>query len=516
MGAVNGLADSPAGQALGAAISPVAAGNLGAISNVPSLVAKMPGTFGPALGGMFGTAGGQMGTGIAGPEGAPIQQAVNPAQAQQVYGQTQDALAQQQALLNALNMQNGMGNQSSVFNQSQDLANALSQANGIGKQNQVYGSLQGIAGQQQGLANQYQQIANGQGPNPAQNMLNQATGQNVANQAALMAGQRGAGANVGLMARQAAMQGAGIQQNAAGQAATMQSQQQLGALQGLGAQQQAMAGTQTAAGQLAGTQLGAQQAQQGAMANQAAQQVQQQMGATTTLNQAQQAQQQAILGAMANQNQAAVSNQNSINAANAGVTQTAMQGQQGMIGGIMQGGAAAMGAAKAHGGMITPMANGGTVAPPDPAAPASAFGQFLQGWGGGMNTAPMAAPEAAAPVSGSRSLSKGSSDMTAALASRMRGPGAPAGPNDMPNAPQPIIGAAMQAYGGLSARGGGVAAKNTAQQASKKGDSYSNDKIPTVLSEGEIVLPRSVTMSKDPARSAADFVRKVIAKRRAS
>jgi hypothetical protein len=65
-------------------------------------------------------------------------------------------------------------------------------------------------------------------------MLSQATGANTANQAALMAGQRGSGANAGLMARQAAQQGAANQQNSAGQAATMQANQSLNALNSMG------------------------------------------------------------------------------------------------------------------------------------------------------------------------------------------------------------------------------------------------------------------------------------------
>src|SRR5277367_507561 len=65
------------------------------------------------------------------------------------------------------------------------------------------GGLQALQSQQQ-LLGQLQQGAQGQGPNPALAQLNQTTGQNVANQASLMAGQRGASQNAGLMARQAA------------------------------------------------------------------------------------------------------------------------------------------------------------------------------------------------------------------------------------------------------------------------------------------------------------------------
>lgn len=90
-----------------------------------------------------------------------------------------------------------------------------------------------LAGQQ-GLMQQYQGVANGTGPNPAQAMLAQQTGNNIAAQSALMAGQRGGSANAGLIARQGAMQGANTQQQAVGQGATLQAQQQLGALQGMG------------------------------------------------------------------------------------------------------------------------------------------------------------------------------------------------------------------------------------------------------------------------------------------
>jgi hypothetical protein len=70
------------------------------------------------------------------------------------------------------------------------------------------------------------------------------------------------------------------------------------------------------------------------------------------------------------------------------------------------------------------------------------------------------------------------------------------------------------AKGGLAKGGGHVAAKKPSQKAEKGGNSYSNDKIPAMLSEGEIVLPRSVTQSKDPTAAAAKFVSQVLAKRK--
>lgn len=65
-------------------------------------------------------------------------------------------------------------------------------------------------------------------------------------------------------------------------------------------------------------------------------------------------------------------------------------------------------------------------------------------------------------------------------------------------------------YGGaLAATGGHVQAKAPEQKAEKKGDSLKNDKIPTVLSEGEIVIPRSIAMGENAAQKAAEFVAKI-------
>lgn len=111
-----------------------------------------------------------------------------------------------------------------------------------------YGTAQTVQQQQEQLANALMAQSQGQGPNPAQAQLNQTTGQNVQSQAALAAGQRGSGANVGEISRQAAQTGATTQQNAVGQAATLEAQQQLAAEQGL-AQQQSTIGSQNIAEQ---------------------------------------------------------------------------------------------------------------------------------------------------------------------------------------------------------------------------------------------------------------------------
>ncbi len=200
----------------------------------------------------------------------------------QTYDASFDALKKQQAFVDALAGQGGLANQTNVFNQ------------------------------QQSLANQLQGVANGTGPNPALAQLNQTTGNNISNQAALMAGQRGASANVGLLGRQAALQGGNIQQQAAGQGATLQAQQQLAAMQALGQQQAQLQGTAT-------------------------NQVQQQQAGLS--NEAQQAQGllSGIQGQLANQNAAANGSQASVNSSNASLGQHNAQIGANIVGGAVGG-----------------------------------------------------------------------------------------------------------------------------------------------------------------------------------
>lgn len=104
------------------------------------------------------------------------------------------------------------------------------------------------AEQQQQLINALRMQAVGQGPNPAQAALAENTAANVANQAALAAGVRGASANAGAIAREAAIRGGAIQQNAVGQAATLEAQQRLAV------QKEALAGEQGLGTQIIGEQ----------------------------------------------------------------------------------------------------------------------------------------------------------------------------------------------------------------------------------------------------------------------
>lgn len=230
---------------------------------------------------------------------------VRPDQLNQSAADSGNAYQQQQSFLDALNAQGGIGNQSNVF------------------------------GQQQALANQLQQQSMGQGPNPAMAQLAMTTGQNIGNQAALMAGQRGASANPGLMARQIGMQGANTQQQANAQAALMAANQQLAAQQQLAGQQANMAGLAT-------------------------QQVGQQQAGTQALNQLAQAREQGYLSAANAENVNNANMQSNINNANASIAAKNASAQEGLFKGAMNalGSAAMMGAGGLGGGTTGASAGG--------------------------------------------------------------------------------------------------------------------------------------------------------------
>ena len=188
--------------------------------------------------------------------------------------------------------------------------------NQIGIANTLTPGVQTGANTQNQIEQQELAMTQGAGPNPAQAQLAQATGTNVANQAALAAGQRGGAANVGLMERQAAQTGAQTQQAAAGQAATLEAQQQIAA--------------------------------QNNAANIAAQQVGQGQGATSALNQAQQNEQSILQNANTSANNAAVGMQSNINNVNA-------QANQGILGGVTSGLSSLTGGLLAKGGEVHPV-----------------------------------------------------------------------------------------------------------------------------------------------------------------
>lgn len=173
---------------------------------------------------------------------------------------------------------------------------------------------------QSDVYNQFQGIVNGTGPNPAQAMLAEATGNNIANQAALMAGQRGAQVNPALIARLAAQQGAANQQSLAGQSANLQANQSLNAL--------------SQAGNIAGQQVSNQLQGQNIYANQALN------------NQGQ------LLGAQGQYNSAVLGNTQMQNQINSGVASQNQAGINQISGQLIGSGATAL-IGKSSGGPVT-------------------------------------------------------------------------------------------------------------------------------------------------------------------
>lgn len=287
----------------------------------------------------------------------PAMKTISEQQLGQLYGQQQASQAQQQAFVGALS---GMNAQ--TFQQQQQLASQLAAQ------------------------------AQGQGPNIAAAQLAQATGQNVARQAALMSSQRGAGQSAGTIARLAGIQGAETQQQAAGQAAILRANQQLAAQQALG--------------QMTGQMIGQQQAAQ------------------------------AVQGQLAQQGLAAgygAAGQYNITAANLSAQQAELEKQRASQQyDIFKGVTNAVGQAA-----MMFLADGGMV------------------------------PK--------REISGGS---------------------------------IFDSYVENMADGGQVPGK-----AQVAGDSYKNDKVPAMLSPGEIVIPRSVLNGRDPVKGASEFVAAVLAKK---
>lgn len=407
-----------------------------------------------------------------------------------------------------------------------------------------------VASQNQ-LAAQLQAQANGQGPNVAQNQLNQATGQNVANQSAMAAGQRGASSNVGLLARQAAMQGSGIQQQAAGQAATLGAEQQIAAQQG--------------------------------EANLASNQISQAGQAGTNLTSAQQGEQNILQNANTSANNAAVTMQSNLNNVNSQTAAANQNSASNMFGGITSGFGGVGSIKFADGGDVDSdedsnlgefhAAQSSSSSPsvaPTSSLPANQtnYSDSSGGSSGGSGAGALAAllakggavqkgymqRFAIGGITGNPLISQGPSQPTQSFVGQyLNSSSAPSSPavsatSSLPenqtdyadsyqkqtpkqDQPQQVAGGSdpsdkigdgdgtmRAATGGpvkkqLAAKGGGVRADNEKEKAKVKGNSYANDKVPALLSEGEIVLPREVTQSKDPVGNAAKFVQAVMAKK---
>ncbi len=387
---------------------------------------------GAAIGSALAPSGGQQGSGFQA-QSAPLNQPLTSSDVANSVNNQNAAIAQQQALNQQLAGQGGIANQSSVFNQ------------------------------QQGLANQLGIMAQGGGPNPALAQLNQTTGQNVQNQAALMAGQRGAGANAGLIARQAAQQGAATQQQAVGQAATERQQQQLAAIGALQNQQQAL-------GQTAGQQVG------------------QQIGGVGALNAQQANLSGQLMGGLQGQNAQTLQNISQQNQYNEAMAQQNAAAQHQAIAGGISGASSAL----SQGGgddseeQFTPSPSGGSAMP----GASELMDAFAQG---GM-IPPQSGQEHPAAM-----YAQGGQ-----VANLKENYG-----------PKSRIGKHFYASGGKvhNLKRGGHVAPGTKPKVGGAKDSYDNDTIDAKLSPGEIVLPRSVTKSSDPIGNGARFIASTLAKK---
>jgi hypothetical protein len=309
-----------------------------------------------------------------------------------------------------------------------------------------------------------------------------------------MAGQRGSGANAGMIARQASMQGAQNQQTAAGQAALM------GANQQLAGQQQ--------------------------MANIAGQQVGQQQNATNALQQGGMN----MYGQMSNN----INNQNAINA---GVAQQNQNATNQLIGNIVGGAGAAMmmgGGGAAAPGASAATSGGGTVGAFGSPKMLAEGGTVSSGSTGIIDTIKNAFTEE--PPKQGKPIKPLDQDKTKGFIKggnfAKGGPVSKVGQHFHGMTPMPQIAMAEggkvpamvspgekylspQAVDKVAQGADPMAEGETIPGKAKvKGakNSYANDTVPKTLDEGGIVLPRSVTQSKNPHWAAHKFVSQIMAK----
>lgn len=427
------------GASIGGAIGGVSGAGLGALAGGTGLISAPQGQ------GLGGIASNILGTeNNFNANAAPISSGVAPGQ---VAGANTTA-------------QNNLGNQNLLVNQT--LPGAVQSLN-------TQSALSGT------LANQ----AAGVGPNPAQAALNQSTGQNINAQAALQASQRGAGANAGATAVNAARQGADIQQQAVGQAATLQAQQQIAAQQ----QQEQLAAQQFAQAQ------GAVQGQTAAGQNE-----------------------QGILqGANSAYNNAITSAQGNVNATNAQVAAGNQAAHGNAVGGLLSGASSALSALFAEGGEVHKMAAGGYMAPtplivaqqPVMNAPQSAVGQFLNSGSSAGQSPAMVSPMQSQEQPGYSKQADSLGSAIGNIKASQKQTGEIAGGPDASDLNKNLM---VAARGGmvkkmlppmhgknmaLIARGGKVKAEGKSEKAVANKDDYANDKVPALLSEGEVVIDKN-------------------------
>lgn len=342
-----------------------------------------------------------------------------------------------------------------------DYNQTLSTQNGAQNQSDVY--------------NAEGQIASGQGPNPALAQLNQTTGQNVAAEGALAAGQRGASSNVGLIERNAAQQGATTQQQAVGQAATTEANQQLNALN-------AQAG-------IAGEQVGELQT---GLANAAG---------NATANQGQ------LLSAQGQYNSNITGGQGSVNSANT-PTNVAAQGETyGLINGGLGGAGSQL---VKNSAPTTGTSSGGFTAPNQSAASQpGAVSTTASPIAGGAQVA-----YKGGVIHGRDRMSKGGHPSFVAqflhgqLAMASGGKvSAIVSPKEVYLNPHQVKEVMERGADPMK-----IGHHFPGQDKVKKKDSFKNDVIKTELDSGGVVLPLHVTTHKDASNRGRKFVAKTVAK----
>lgn len=381
--------------------------------------ASPTGGLGGAIGGVFGTNNDFQAS------GAPIVAGTNVGQLNNAYTGAQGAL-------------------NSATNQVNAVQPGVS--TGVGSQNYLASTLQN-------------QIAGG-GPNLAQATLNQNTGQNIAQAAALAAGTRGASTNAGLIAENAARQGAATQQSAISEAATLRQNQQLQAQQQL----QTLAGTQVDQGNTA----------------------------VNTANSAQQGEQNILQNANTSANNQQVTSQNNINSVNAQVAAGNQNSNQNVLSGI--------GSAVSSVGGLLSLAHGGEV-PDHIMTMAKIYHQHLADGGavqGILSDTPVNLPQYTG------NLGKGPLvGFKPPTSTPSKGPSLDPASIDMSALSTGIAPAVM-------AEGGQIAGKPKVNH-----DSYSNDTKLIAASPGEVVIPLDVLHAETALGKKARFVAQNIARKNA-
>lgn len=319
------------------------------------------------------------------------------------------------------------------------------------------------------LEQQLMQQAAGGGPNPAQQALAANTATNVATTAAQAAGQRGASANAGLIARQAAQTGGNLQQKAVSDAATLEAQQRIAAQQGAAAVQ----------GQIGNQIVNEQNANNG------------------------------LYGANNAQNSNLITNYGNMQGINSGTAQNNANAVNKTLGGLT-GGLSSIFSFLDEGGEVgvdgkkVMMADGGEA----PGA-LSWVGKYLNNSpiSQGIDAA-FSAPQTVRPTMASNSEGVNTSQAFDNVGSAIKGKdSSPSdGASDIGGA---VSGTGAGAEAGLFAKGGQAMVPGKAKV---KGNSLKNDIVPAMLSPGEIVIPRDIAQHPDAVNKAAAFVAAIKAK----